>query len=97
MRMDGYWLVSDLLGIPNLNQTASNYVLTLAGRIKTYKGPPITSYQRLIVLYALGNYVIFGYFMVTTLFGLFYYFFGGLFPDTHQYHFGRNVHQPRVL
>lgn len=67
IRSDGYWLLSDLTSIPNLHQksrnTFNNFVLS---PFKTLRKTP--SNFLFLILYGFLNYLIFGYFIIITLF-----------------------------
>lgn len=58
LRSDGYWVLTDAVGIPNLYKTSSLKLWGILKKIFTGKGNAITAKNFMLALYASVNYLI---------------------------------------
>ncbi len=63
LRSDGYWILTDLLEIPNLYKKSSESLKKMLSSLSSFKNHKYTNKNVLLSLYASANYILMGVFI----------------------------------
>ncbi len=87
-KFDGYWIVSDLLGIPNLRKRSKEYIAYLFGAFPKSKKPYILKIRKrnriIFVLYSLTVNMFMGYYFIYVIPYFLWNFFNDFPNEVHQ-------------